>query len=54
MLEGDLPASRPISQRVKELGNNQAPPEPQKRQKTLTPIIVGRDQFLRPIFQVFY
>lgn len=40
----------PASRRVKESGHDQAPPEPQQRQKTLTPTKEGLDQFLRFFF----
>lgn len=46
VVAGDLQPA----ERVKESGHDQAPPEPQKRQKTLTPTTESLDQFLRFFF----
>lgn len=46
VVAGDLQPA----ERVKESGHDQAPPEPQQRQKTLTPTKEGLDQFLRFFF----
>lgn len=49
MVAGDLQPA----ERVKESGHDQAPPEPQQRQKTLktlTPTKESLDQFLRFFF----